>query len=91
MTGMELFQYYFESILLPTPQPLVSIMHQIRSLCLPGFHNYTKPYLFFVTFCHREHREHRDVFSAPNSSLCALCELCELCGSYMKFLIILTE
>ncbi|MCD4767385.1 MAG: hypothetical protein K8R34_12810, partial [Methanosarcinales archaeon] len=46
---------------------------------------YTKLYLFFVTFCHREHR---DAFSAPNSSLCALCELC---GSHIEFQIILAE
>ena len=50
--------------------------------------NYTKPYLFFVTFCHRVHRDHRDVFSAPKSSLCALCDLC---GSHIEFQITLAE
>jgi putative nucleotidyltransferase with HDIG domain len=46
---------------------------------------HTKPYLFFVTFCHRVHR---DVFSAPKSSLCALCDLC---GSHIEFQITLAE
>ena len=50
--------------------------------------DYTKLYLFFVTFCHREDREHRDAFSVPNSHLCVLCDLC---GNHIEFQITLIE